>query len=93
MLVMELKQLQINFILSSENDYAANHLTSNWTLTYVSDCDPVILNEDLMLEGFVPLLHLSAEPKFVHTTVDKVSGCEVDKARYVCMLLWNMKTH
>lgn len=35
-------------------------------------CDPVVLSEDVILAGFVPLLSLPQIPVYVHCTVDKV---------------------
>ena len=38
----------------------------------VSGCEPVVLFEDTMLSGFVPLMSAPIKLAHVHSTVDKV---------------------
>lgn len=39
----------------------------------ISGCEPVVLFEDTMLSGFVPLMSAPLKLAFVHSTVDKVT--------------------
>ncbi|XP_064618843.1 telomerase-binding protein EST1A-like [Lineus longissimus] len=48
-------------------------------------CDPVILHEDSMMAGFIPLLSMPQNPTFVHNTVDKdiAKDClRIEKLQY-----------
>ena len=49
-----------------------SHVTACQLQLAVSDCDPVVLAEDAMMAGFIPMLSAPLESSFVHSATDKV---------------------